>query len=147
VPVERFNPFSGCDLSALPEDEKAAIEAAPHEYAAALGLAQTLHEPAAFRLEVLPESVKKTRDFLSKGLFAIAAGVVAAVALGIVWHGRKTASDAVAEQSKKYASAEKTLAKLPDQASRSFARSTGGSRSSAFRASSSPTRSRSSRTG
>ena len=80
VPVERFDPFAACDLSAMPEDERAALQAAPHEFAAALGLAQTYHEPAAFRLEVLPETVKKKRDLLTKGVFAAAAGVVAAIA-------------------------------------------------------------------
>jgi cell division ATPase FtsA len=113
VPVERFNPFSGCDLSGLPEDEKAALEAAPHEFAAALGLAQTLAEPAAFRLEVLPESVKKKRDLLTKGVFAIAAGLVAAVGLGLLWEGRKSASAEVSRQSARYASDERTYAQTP----------------------------------
>lgn len=113
VPVERFNPFEGCDLSGLPDDERAAVEAAPHEFAAALGLAQTNHEPAAFRLEVLPEDVRRKRDFVTKGVFAVAAGVVAAGALGVVWSGRKTASAEVARQAGVYAADEKRKAATP----------------------------------
>ncbi|MCC7138276.1 MAG: pilus assembly protein PilM [Planctomycetes bacterium] len=113
VPVERFNPFEGCDLSGLPEDERAALEAAPHEFAAALGLAQTPHEPAAFRLEVLPEAVRRKRDFATKGVFAVAAAAVAASGLFLLWSGRKDASAEVVRQASLYRQAEERLTKAP----------------------------------
>jgi type IV pilus assembly protein PilM len=100
VPVDRLDPFEGCDLDALPAEERQALEAAPHEFAVALGLAQTQTAPAAFRLEVLPEGVRKKRDFATKGVFAIAAGAVAAVALVILYTARKSASEANEAQAK-----------------------------------------------
>jgi len=98
VPVERFNPFEACDLSELSGDDRAAIEAAPHEFAVALGLAQTPLAPAAFRLEVVPEAVRKKRDFATKGVFAVAAGVVGAGALGILYSARNASAAAVRTQ-------------------------------------------------
>ena len=98
VPVERFDPFEACDLSELSSDDKAAIEAAPHEFAVALGLAQTPLAPAAFRLEVVPEAVRKKRDFATKGVFAVAAGAVAAGALGILYSARNASAAAVRTQ-------------------------------------------------
>ena len=116
VPVERFNPFEACDLSGLPDDEKRALEAAPHEFAAALGLAQTNSEPAAFRLEVLPDEVRKKRDFATKGVFAVAAAVVAAGGLAVLWSARKNAAAEVARQGAVYKSDEDRKAKNPHKA-------------------------------
>lgn len=113
VPVERFNPFEACDLSGLPDDEKQALEAAPHEFASALGLAQMLSEPAAFRLEVLPDEVRRKRDFATKGVFAIAAAVVAAGGLGILWSARKNAAAEVARQGAVYKGEEERKANKP----------------------------------
>jgi type IV pilus assembly protein PilM len=113
VPVERFDPFSACDLTQMPEDEREALVAAPHEFAAVLGLAQMSHEPAAFRLEVLPEAVRKKREFLTKGTFAIAAGLVAAVALVVLWTARQSVAAENRRQATVYAAAERTKAKAP----------------------------------
>lgn len=92
VPVERFNPFPLCDLSALPAEERQAVEAAPHEFAVAVGLAQTRLSPAAFLLEVLPAALRRQRDFWTKGVFAIGAAAVMAVVLWVLYDGRKTAA-------------------------------------------------------
>ena len=116
VPVERFNPFEACDLSELPADEKAAVEATPHEFAVALGLAQSSLAPAAFRLEVLPESVRKKRDFATKGVFAVIAGVVAAGALGILYSARNASAATVREQSAFLQREEAEKAAKPHQA-------------------------------
>ncbi len=115
VPVERFNPFEACDLSGLPDDERKALEAAPHEFASALGLAQTPSEPAAFKLEVVPDEVRKKRDFATKGVFAVAAGVVAAGALGL--GGRRARPPAeVARQAGVYRADEARKATGPHKA-------------------------------
>ncbi|HVG94039.1 MAG TPA: pilus assembly protein PilM [Planctomycetota bacterium] len=115
VPVERFDPFSECDLSALPEEERTAIQAAPHEWATALGLAQTPLAPAAFRLAVVPEAVRRRRDFATKGVFAVAAGLVAAAALGLLWTARSAAAEEVATQAAQLKADEARKAEGPHQ--------------------------------
>jgi hypothetical protein len=107
VPVERFDPFQNCDLSELPEAEKAQLEAAPHEFAVALGLAQTPLAPAAFRLDVVPEAVRKRRDFATKGVFSVAAGAAALAALGVLYAARKDATAATEEQRRGLTAADK----------------------------------------
>src|SRR5262245_36328878 len=110
VPVERFNPFEGVDTSALSEDDKRALEAAPHEFAVPLGLAQSGFDAkdvgAAFRLQVLPEATRKRREFTRKGVFAVLAAVVALAALPLLWWSRTSASEAVAAQRRRLDRAE-----------------------------------------
>ena len=67
-------------------------EKAPHEFAVVMGLAQGRLDPLAFPLAVLPAAVKRRRDFLTKGLFGLAAGLVAAGILAALYVGRKEAS-------------------------------------------------------
>jgi type IV pilus assembly protein PilM len=98
VPVERFDPFQGCDLSELSDEERALLTEKPHEFATALGLAQTHLAPAAFPLEVIPDAVRRTRDFTTKGVFTGIAAVVAAGVLGIVYTSRSAATDEVKRQ-------------------------------------------------
>lgn len=98
VPVERFNPFVLCDLTGLPEDEKQLVEAAPHEFAVAVGLAQTPLAPAAFALEVLPTALRRQRDFWTKTVFAVGAAVVMIGVLVGIANGRKQAAAAYDEE-------------------------------------------------
>ena len=111
VPVERFNPFESIDLSELDPTEKAEVEAAPHEYAVALGLAQSSLAPAAFKLSVIPEGLRKKREFATKGVFAIAAGVVAIGALAILYTSRTDAAAAVTKLQAKLRRVEEIAAK------------------------------------
>lgn len=115
VPVERFNPFEGCDLSALSDEERALVEQRPHELATALGLAQTRLASAAFPLEVLPEGVRRKRDFATKGVFGVLAGVVSLAALGILYTSRQSAADEIRKQALQLKADEKRLAVQPDQ--------------------------------
>lgn len=94
VPVERFNPFAICDLSALSAEEREAAEAAPHEFAVAVGLAQTTLAPAAFRLEVLPQGLKRQREFWQKGIWAVAAAAAMGGVLWFLYRGRIESSEA-----------------------------------------------------
>jgi hypothetical protein len=98
VPVERFNPFVLCDLSGLADDEKQLVEAAPHEFAVAVGLAQTSLAPAAFVLEVLPTALRRQRDFWTRTVFAVGAAVVMVGVLVGIANGRKEASAAYDEE-------------------------------------------------
>jgi type IV pilus assembly protein PilM len=122
VPVDRWNPFEGCDLSALPEEERTALEAAPHEYAVALGLAQTDLAPGAFRLSVVPEAVKRRREFATRGVFSVAAAVVAVGALVILYSARSKASATVAAQSKELKAADALAAERDQSFRQSVAR-------------------------
>lgn len=92
VPVERFDPFAISDLSQLPDDERALAEKAPHEFAVAVGLAQTRLDPLAFPLEVLPAALQRRRDFVTKGIFAVSAAVVAAAILAVIYVDRVDAA-------------------------------------------------------
>ena len=98
VPVERFDPFQACDLTELSDEERALLTERPHEFVAVLGLAQTNLAPAAFTLGVIPEAVRRKRDFATKGVFSVIAALVAVGALGILYMSRKTASEAVTRQ-------------------------------------------------
>ena len=91
MPVERLDPFAISDLSGLTEEERAMAEKAPHEFAVAVGLAQSYVAPAAFELVVLPASLKAKREFFQKGIWAAAAGLVAAGILGAIYVGRTSA--------------------------------------------------------
>ncbi|HEU4394721.1 MAG TPA: pilus assembly protein PilM, partial [Planctomycetota bacterium] len=81
VPVELFDPFDSVDLSAMPEDQAEGLREEGPAMAAALGLAQMAADPAAFRLEVLPEADRRKRDFLRHTAWLLASGVVAAAGL------------------------------------------------------------------
>jgi type IV pilus assembly protein PilM len=115
VPVERFDPFEGVDLSGLPEAEKALLDAAPHEFAVVLGLAQTTLAPAAFRLAVLPEGLRRRREFATKGIYSVLAGAVAASALVILYTSRNAASAEVARQRDVLKATDNAAKKLDEQ--------------------------------
>jgi type IV pilus assembly protein PilM len=78
IPVEEFDPFETVDLSAMDPAEAEGLKQEGHAMAAALGLAQMAADPAAFRLEILPESDRKKRNFIQHTAWLIASGVVAA---------------------------------------------------------------------
>ncbi|MEZ6007598.1 MAG: pilus assembly protein PilM [Planctomycetota bacterium] len=105
VPVERFDPFVLSDLTGLSDEERELVTSAPHEFAVAVGLAQSTLSPAAFRLAVLPEKVKRARDFAQKGVWAVAAGAVALGALFFLYKGR---SDAAAAYDKERSAVQRT---------------------------------------
>lgn len=102
VPVERFNPFALCDLSALSEDEKQLVEQAPHEFAVPVGLAQMRLSPAAYVLEVLPAALRKQRDFWTKGLWTAGAAVVMGGVLATLYTGRNAAAAEHAVQEEQF---------------------------------------------
>jgi type IV pilus assembly protein PilM len=109
VPVERFNPFAICDLSGLSAEEKEQAEAAPHEFAVAVGLAQTRIAAAAFRLEVLPAALRRSRDFWTKGVWGVGAAAAMAVVLYFVHQKRVTAAAESRALASSYRSKAETL--------------------------------------
>jgi type IV pilus assembly protein PilM len=76
-PVERFQPEAGLDLSQLPADEAALFQSDPGSFAVALGLARTSADDQAFKLDLVPQPVRKKRSFVQRTLFLWAAGVAA----------------------------------------------------------------------
>jgi type IV pilus assembly protein PilM len=88
VPVEAFDPFESVDVSALPADQQAVLTEDGPSMAAALGLAQMAADPAAFRLEILPEADRKKRHFVQHTSWLIASGVVAVAGLFFLYSTR-----------------------------------------------------------
>jgi type IV pilus assembly protein PilM len=83
VPVELFDPFRVVDVSKLDPDTAERLEACKLEAVAALGLATTAGDPEAYGIEILPERIKKSRQFFGGTLYLIAAGLIAAAFLGL----------------------------------------------------------------
>lgn len=93
VPVERFDPFQICETEGLTPEELALIEEAPHEFTVAMGLAQNQVAAEAMGLSVLPESIRRARDFATKGIFGVAAAAVMVGVLFLLYNGRASASE------------------------------------------------------
>jgi type IV pilus assembly protein PilM len=83
VPVELFDPFRVVDLSELDPESAERLEAHKLEAVTALGLATTAADPEAYGIEILPERIKKARQFMGGTLFLIAAAVLAVLFLGL----------------------------------------------------------------
>ena len=116
VPVEHFDPFQLCETEGLTPEELALIEDAPHEFTVAMGLAQNAVAPEAMGLSVLPEGIRRARDFATKGIFGVAAAAVMVGVLFLLFNGRASASekyldasDSVARQRRQAGEADKKL--------------------------------------
>jgi len=83
VPVEIFDPFEFVDTSKLDPATADLLDDHRMEAVAALGLATCGSDPESYSIEILPESVRKRRDFLTGPAFLIAAAVLAALYLGL----------------------------------------------------------------
>ena len=82
VPVEVFDPFVVVDTSKLDAHSAELLEDHKLEAVVALGLATTGSDPNAYNIEILPEKVRKRREFLGGQAFLIAAAVLALLFLG-----------------------------------------------------------------
>ncbi|MCA9321205.1 MAG: pilus assembly protein PilM [Planctomycetes bacterium] len=85
IPVQRFVPENGLDLSALPPDDLDLFDAEASSFACALGLARMNEDEHAFHLDLVPTAVKKKRHFMRRTIWLAAAGVVAALFLAFTW--------------------------------------------------------------
>ncbi|MDH3591942.1 MAG: pilus assembly protein PilM, partial [Planctomycetota bacterium] len=81
--VEIFDPASECDLSQLNPEDQAELGDTPTDFAIAVGLAEGMLSPTAFKLEVLTGKEKKKRHFAERTIWALLAGA-AAIALGVM---------------------------------------------------------------
>jgi type IV pilus assembly protein PilM len=97
VPVELFDPVQELDLSGLDPGDQETLGDRPTDFSIAIGLAETLLSPTAYRLEVLTASEKKKRHFLQRTVWAL--GAAAAALLLIVMLFKTRGEDAAAYQS------------------------------------------------
>jgi len=94
VPVELFDPAKSLDTSALPAADQEEVGENAADFAVAVGLAQTLLLPNAYKLEVLTESEKRKREFVGKTIWAVGAAAAALVLIVLLF---KTRADSIAE--------------------------------------------------
>ncbi|MCB9831970.1 MAG: pilus assembly protein PilM [Planctomycetes bacterium] len=85
VPVFRYVPDAGLDLSALPPADLELFEADPSRFGCALGLARMSSDAEAFHVDLVPERTRKKRRFMQRQLWMVAAGVAAVIFLGLLW--------------------------------------------------------------
>jgi type IV pilus assembly protein PilM len=97
VPVEVFDPAAEIDVSGLDPDDQQEIGESGADFAVAVGLAETLLNPNAFRLEVLTAKEKAKRHFLSRTIWAVGAAVVALVFVVLLFKDRADAIRRVRE--------------------------------------------------
>ncbi|MHC5064830.1 MAG: pilus assembly protein PilM [Planctomycetota bacterium] len=74
-PVEYFDPYDSVDLSALPPEDAENLEQMRFESVIALGLCAGKLDESLYELEILPESLKRRRRFMRRGIFNYAAGL------------------------------------------------------------------------
>jgi len=81
VPVELFDPFRVVDTQGLDPEAADLLAEYRLEAVVALGLATMGSDPAAYSVELLPEKVRKRREFWGGSAFLAAAGVLAVLFL------------------------------------------------------------------
>ncbi len=77
VPVEVWNPVEMVDSQGLADDQYEQLQADGPAAVVALGHALSAADPDLYALEILPEAARKKRDFQERGVFSVAAAVIA----------------------------------------------------------------------
>lgn len=96
VPVSVWNPADMIDPSKLDAEDLDQLEADGPASAIALGLGLSAADASLYALEILSQSARKKRDFRERGVFAVAAAVLALGYLGLDY--AKTSSAAAEAQ-------------------------------------------------
>lgn len=81
VDVEVLSPLSGLDLSNLPQNQLEHLRANSSAFAIAIGLAYKMLVEPTPTMSLLPESVKRRRQFMERGAYLWAAGALFLAAL------------------------------------------------------------------
>ncbi|HEX9795154.1 MAG TPA: pilus assembly protein PilM [Planctomycetota bacterium] len=111
VPVSVWNPIEMLDLSALPPEQAEQAEADGPGATVAIGLALSAADSELFALEILPKAARRKRDFRERGVFGVAAAVLAVgflVADFVVTSGRTAELEQTSRRLKNEASAAET---------------------------------------
>ena len=90
VPVELFDAFRMVETGALDPEDADRLEEYKLEAVCALGLATMASDPEAFSVEILPESLRKRREFWGGTAFLAAAGILALAYQG--WNAYDTSA-------------------------------------------------------
>jgi len=114
VPVEIFDPVGELDQSALDGDDESELGDDAYDFATAVGLAETLLNPNAFRLEVLTEKERKKRTFTQRTVWALAAAAATLAWVVLLFQDRASKTDAVQEANEDL---EAQVARINDQTS------------------------------
>lgn len=77
MPVEKFDPFAVVDTKALDQESLEALDNFTTEAVVALGLATGAARDDAYKIEIVPERIQRSRDFWGGKLLLIAAGALA----------------------------------------------------------------------
>jgi len=91
VPVDLFDPGAEIDVSGLDPEDASEIGDQAYDFSIAIGLAETLLQPTAFRLEVLTESEKKKRQFIDSTVWMLASAVAALALVVLLFQSRSAA--------------------------------------------------------
>ena len=95
VPVEIFDPVGELDQSSLDGDDAGELGKDPYDFTIAVGLAETLLNSNAFRLEVLTEKERKKRTFAQRTVWSLAAAAAALVWMVLLFQDRAAQTEAV----------------------------------------------------
>ncbi|MSR74908.1 MAG: hypothetical protein EXS14_05505 [Planctomycetes bacterium] len=98
TPCSRFLPESGLDTSELPQDERVAFETDPGRFVVALGLAAGRGAKNSFQVELVPQTVVKSRAFMRQGVWRWAAAAFLVCFLGWTWWDMSTQSDVLVRE-------------------------------------------------
>jgi len=96
VPVELFDPTEAMDLAGLDPQDEAELKNGC-DFSVAVGLAESMLQPDAFRLEVLTESEKKKRLFAQRTVWSLAAAAAALVLVVMLFNTRASGIEAWTE--------------------------------------------------
>jgi len=97
VPVELFDPVGELDLSNLDAGDAEELEDNPFDFTTAVGLAETLLNTNALRLEVLTEKERKKRNFGQRTIWSLAAAAAALIWIVLLFQDQSSKTAAVLE--------------------------------------------------
>ncbi len=87
MPVERLSFLDGLDLSRLPPQQRKLLEEDEQGFSAAVGLALSAFRGDLFFLSMLPEEVKRRRNFLERDVYVWIASVMLLLSASVVTVG------------------------------------------------------------
>jgi cell division ATPase FtsA len=100
IPVQRFEPDAGLDISGLGGEDLVTFDEDRGAFACALGLARMNEDDDAFLIDIIPADIKKKRRFMSRTLYMILAAGAAALFLGLLWNQRSGEAEKIAKTRK-----------------------------------------------